>query len=302
MDMAQSDDTQSALSLCLSLCSVITHTFLFPCSFNPISMKLLQSSSTWVLVLLLSVVIAGSVNATIFVGDGTAYSDAVPDGSGFACSFRKIFEHTQTYFAAINIEQWEDGLACGKCVNVWCTDDFCTVKDKKIKMQIVDQCPECKKGDIDMSIPAYRDVTGIWPHRLTVNWEWTSCEDIVDGDLLLSPKDNQNQWYHAFYISNAANAIKNVMLNGKIELSRSQFGFFQFHGELGQGPHTLSIESIDGEKLTATVDTFLKSQDLGVQFQKFTAGLGSGGIVSSVVSSIQRVMRLDGLNEAPSTE
>jgi hypothetical protein len=209
---------------------------------------------------------------SMYVGDGTAYSEAVPDGSGFACSFRKLFKHTKIYFAAINIEQWENGLSCGRCVNVLCTDPFCTVKNKKVKVQIVDQCPECKKGDIDLSIPAYRDVTGRWPHRLTVNWEWTSCEDIVDGDLLLSPKDGQNPWYHAFYLSNAANAIKKVTLNSKIEMSRNQFGFYHFQGELEQGPYTLRIVSIDGEMLTATVDTFLKSKDLGVQFQKFADG------------------------------
>jgi hypothetical protein len=43
-------------------------------------------------------------------------------------------------------------------------------------------------GDVDFSIPVYRDITGMWPHRLTIQWEWSDCSANIDGDIHLSPK------------------------------------------------------------------------------------------------------------------
>ena len=45
-------------------------------------------------------------------------------------------------FAAINSAQWEDGLACGKCVRARCVHKMCTTHEWKI-VRIVDKCPEC---------------------------------------------------------------------------------------------------------------------------------------------------------------
>ena len=44
-----------------------------------------------------------------FTGDGTAYSDAVADGKGFACSYRFLPPVFRTYFAAMNAAQWANG-------------------------------------------------------------------------------------------------------------------------------------------------------------------------------------------------
>ena len=52
-------------------------------------------------------------------------------------------------------------LACTcRCARVRCVDPECRVRGKDVTVMIVDQCPECKKGDLDFSIPAYRDITG----------------------------------------------------------------------------------------------------------------------------------------------
>lgn len=104
----------------------------------------------------------------MFTGDGTAYSDAVDDGTGFACSYRHLADKTKQFFAAINSEQWDNGNACGKCVKAWCVDDFCTVRDTPVTVMIVDKCPECAKGDLDFSFPAYREVGLKIFHRMAI--------------------------------------------------------------------------------------------------------------------------------------
>lgn len=48
--------------------------------------------------------------------------------------------------------------------------------------------PPATAGDVDFSIPVYREITGMWPHRLRVQWEWADCSPMVDGNILLTPK------------------------------------------------------------------------------------------------------------------
>ncbi len=118
-----------------------------------------------------------------FLGHGTAYSTAVPDATAFACSNREIPPKAQKLFAAINSEQWDEGEHCGRCVKVWCQDSFCHNRFQPQILKVYDLCPECSYGDLDLSHEAYELVTGRWPHRLQIGWEFLSreeCNEVFD--------------------------------------------------------------------------------------------------------------------------
>ncbi|PSC67798.1 Expansin 1 [Micractinium conductrix] len=191
--------------------------------------------------------------AGTFSGEGTAFSEAVPGtGAGFACSFRYLNPFFSTNFAAINRPMWDEGHACGKCVTAWCVDDLCPVKGKRVQVQITDLCPECKEGDVDFSIPVYREITGMWPHRLAIQWEWSDCSPQIEGDIIVTPKDGINAQWQAFYFANFRYPLNKVLLNGK-ELQREQFQFWIHSGEL-QTPATFELEAVNGQRVVATVD------------------------------------------------
>ena len=208
-----------------------------------------------------------------FTGQGTAYSSAVPDASKFACSNRQIPSKAKEMFAAINSEQWAEGEECGRCVQVWCEDAFCTTRFKPQILKVYDLCPECAYGDLDLSNEAYEKVTGRWPHRLKIGWKWLSREECNahfdhGKEIRMDLKDSHNPWYRGFYFSMAADLIESVKLDGR-ELTPSQFGFWEdFSGaELGEGPFHLQLTSVAGETVEAVVDDILKpTQWLPVQF------------------------------------
>jgi hypothetical protein len=212
-----------------------------------------------------------------FAGDGTAYSERVQNASHFACSYRKLPEKAKTNFVAINLPQWDQGRACGKCVNVWCTDPFCTTQFEPVKLMVVDQCPECKEGDLDLSIPAYEKVTGRWPHRLKVEWEWSDCGMWFDDDdeIRMDIKDGSNNWWRAFFFSNNRYPIRNVSINGRF-LERQQFNFWTEWGDLGKGPYKIALTASTGETVETTVDDVLqKAQSIGAQFSLRSGSSGS---------------------------
>ncbi|KAL4451678.1 hypothetical protein ABPG75_007340 [Micractinium tetrahymenae] len=200
----------------------------------------------------------------VFSGDGTAYSEAV-DGTGanFACSYRYLNPYFSTNFVAINKAMWDNGNACGKCITAWCVDDRCPVKGKKVTAQVVDLCPECKEGDVDFSIPMYRDVTGSWPNRLSVSWQWTDCSDMVQGDIMITPKDGINPQWQAFYFANAKYPLQAVRLNGQ-DLQRSEFQFWVHAAPLST-PATFEFQAVNGATVSATVNDPLGKNVTGIK-------------------------------------
>eukprot|EP00890_Picochlorum_soloecismus_P003290 jgi/Picsp_1/3962/NSC_01474-R1_carbohydratebinding protein len=216
-----------------------------------------------------------------FEGDGTAYSEEVEDGSNFACSYRTLPDKAKTNFVAINLPQWDEGRACGKCVNVWCTDPFCTTQFEPVKLMVVDLCPECKQGDLDLSIPAYEQVTGRWPHRLKVEWEWSDCGEWFDDDdeIRMDIKDGSNDWWRGFFFSNSRYPLSSVSINGRV-LERQEYNFWTDRGELEKGPYKIALTASTGETIETTVDDVLKmAQSIGAQFS-----LRSGSSVSTTSS------------------
>jgi expansin (peptidoglycan-binding protein) len=116
-----------------------------------------------------------------------------------------------------------------------------------------------------MSIPAYKAVTGLWPDRLKIEWEWTDCGSDMTGNIHWDPKDGSNAQWQACYVSNPAQSLAAVKLDG-VELQRQTFNFWVHSSSLGSAPYNLSFISQNGDTLTTSVSSVLKSQDLGVNF------------------------------------
>lgn len=93
-------------------------------------------------------------------GEATYY-DA--DGSG-ACGFPK---GTDFMVAAMNGAQYSKSV-CGKCVEV-------TGPLGKVTVKIVDLCPGCKRGDLDLSETAFQKIAKLSAGRVKISWHYVPC-------------------------------------------------------------------------------------------------------------------------------
>ncbi|RAW26253.1 hypothetical protein PC110_g17331, partial [Phytophthora cactorum] len=74
-------------------------------------------------VLLLAIPCLVSGSAT-YEGYGTVYTLSSPsDGN---CNFMSWPDDAVTKYAALNTEQWEETMNCGRCAEVSCTDASCS--------------------------------------------------------------------------------------------------------------------------------------------------------------------------------
>ena len=86
----------------------------------------------------------------------------------------KIVLMTSKY-AAINAKQWSKGAWCGACVVARCADKACKAT-APVVVQILDECPECALGDLDFSVPAFKELTGLSPSRVAIEWQFLPGE------------------------------------------------------------------------------------------------------------------------------
>ncbi|KAJ1889605.1 hypothetical protein LPJ66_007945 [Kickxella alabastrina] len=103
-----------------------------------------------------------------FSGDGTYYNPSVGTGS---CG--KLNSDSELV-AAINAPQYgtdanpNNAAVCGKCILV-------KGPNGQVKVTVVDKCPPCKQGDLDLSPAAFEQIAEFDQGRVPITWQFVSC-------------------------------------------------------------------------------------------------------------------------------
>ncbi|KAI0769353.1 RlpA-like double-psi beta-barrel-protein domain-containing protein-containing protein [Trametes elegans] len=100
----------------------------------------------------------GSVNA--FSGDATYYN---PGGNFGACGTRN---QDSELVAALNPTQYSGGSNCGRHINVH-------YQGKTVNAKVVDLCPGCGSGSVDLSPAAFQKLAPLSVGRIKVTWEFS---------------------------------------------------------------------------------------------------------------------------------
>lgn len=169
-------------------------------------------------------------------GEGTYY-DA--DGSG-NCSFDPS---SDLDVGAMNHTDYAASAACGQCVKV-------DGPLGSLVVRIVDQCPECKPGDIDLSAEAFAKIAKPADGRVPISWKVVTCG--YDGPIEYHHKDGTNPYWGAIQIRNSNNAIASVEVKvdgAFVSGERADYNFFIFAGGLGEGPYAIRVTDVYGNVL-----------------------------------------------------
>jgi expansin (peptidoglycan-binding protein) len=95
-----------------------------------------------------------------FEGEATYYDANGTGACGFAAS-------TDFMVAAINDEQYSKAN-CGRCIEV-------TGPLGKVVVRIVDKCPGCSHGDVDLSQTAFGKIAKLADGRVDITWHFVGC-------------------------------------------------------------------------------------------------------------------------------
>jgi expansin len=149
------------------------------------------------------------------------------DGSG-ACSFDPSPGDLDV--AAMDAPEWNGSGACGACVWVPGPKGSVTVR-------IVDLCPECEAGHLDLSQEAFAKIADPSAGNVPITWTVVPCA--VTGDLSYEYKDGTNQWWTAIQVRNSRRLISSLewMSGGSFTpIPRETYNYFVVGSGVGPNP------------------------------------------------------------------
>lgn len=174
---------------------------------------------------------------TTYTGNGTFYAAT---GAG-NCSFDASSDRM---IGAMNKRDYANSAACG---------DFLAVtgpSGKTITIKVVDQCPECKPGDIDLSAEAFATLATPSTGRIRISWHLLS--PTLSGPVSYVYKTGSSKFWCGVQVRNHRNPVRSLELNvnGRWKsLPRADYNYFLSEDGSGCGG-TIRITDIFGHRLT----------------------------------------------------
>jgi expansin (peptidoglycan-binding protein) len=168
------------------------------------------------------------------------YYDA--DGTG-ACSFDPSPQ--DLLVAAMNDDEYDQAAYCGAYVYVSGPKGTVTVR-------IVDLCPGCSAGHLDLSEQAFAKIANLSAGRVAITWQVVSPE--LSGPIAYKFKEGSNQWWSAVQVRNHRNPIAKFeyrLANGQwVSVPRTGYNYFVQSTGMGPGPYTFRVTDSYGNVLS----------------------------------------------------
>jgi expansin (peptidoglycan-binding protein) len=147
--------------------------------------------------------------------------------------------------AAMNAEEYDNAAYCGAYV-------FVTGPKGTVTVRIVDLCPECLAGHLDLSREAFAQIADLPQGRVNITWQVVS--PALTGPIAYHFKDGSNQWWTAVQIRNHRNPIAKLeyLRDGSqwVDVPRTDYNYFvQTNPGMGLGPYSFRVTDSYGNVL-----------------------------------------------------
>jgi expansin (peptidoglycan-binding protein) len=167
------------------------------------------------------------------------YYDATGNG---ACLFGP--SPNDLMVAAMNAEEYGSASYCGAFIHI-------TGPKGTVTVRIVDLCPECLAGHLDLSREAFARIADLPLGRVSITWQVVSPN--LSGPIAYHFKDGSNPWWTAVQVRNHRNPIAKLEYRSSgqwISMPRSSYNYFvQTDPGMGTGPYAFRVTDAYGNIL-----------------------------------------------------
>jgi expansin (peptidoglycan-binding protein) len=175
----------------------------------------------------------------IRTGQATYYDFA--SGAG-ACSFDTTWNDLMV--GAMNTVDYQGSQACGECVSLRGPNGM-------ILIRIVDLCPDCPSGNIDLSPFAFSRIADLSLGKVPITWQVVPCP--MNGPIEYHFKAESSQWWTSLQIRNHRYPILSLEYltsQGTYkQVSRVSYNYFTEGTGMGPGPYTFRVSDVYGHVL-----------------------------------------------------
>jgi expansin (peptidoglycan-binding protein) len=159
--------------------------------------------------------------------------------------------------AAMNGVEYDMASWCGGCVEV-------DGPRGSVVVRIVDSCPGCAAGDLDLSREAFAVIADLPQGRVPITWRAAACD--VTGPVRYRFKEGSNASWIAIQVRNHRYPIARLEAHGGDgawrDFARADYNYFVDTGGLGGGPFAIQITDDRGQTLVDTNVPFAEATEV----------------------------------------
>jgi expansin (peptidoglycan-binding protein) len=187
--------------------------------------------------------LAPPVLAAIGAGSGTATFYDLTSGGG-NCSY--VGPPADGLFVALGPSQYAAGAACGGYLDV-------TGPHGRVRVKIVDQCPECATGHLDLSRTAFARIADPVAGLVSITYRPVTNPSLP-APLSVRVKEGSSRYWLAILVIDHGNPLTAVAARtgsgGWQSLHRTDYNYWLAGSGLGPGPFQVRITDNAGHQVT----------------------------------------------------
>ncbi|HEY6196930.1 MAG TPA: expansin EXLX1 family cellulose-binding protein [Candidatus Eisenbacteria bacterium] len=177
-------------------------------------------------------------------GAGFATSYSYTPGSG-ACSYGDDFG---SFVAAINPTDYAGSEMCGRYLRV-------TGPLGSVNVRIVDLCPTCATGDVDLNAAAFGAIGNPADGRVAITWKTIAAP--VSGNVFLQISTGSNPFFLQLQPRQTRYGVASLEYlgpSGYVTARRETYNYFTVDGSLGVpvplgSPFTVRLTDVNGQQM-----------------------------------------------------
>ena len=149
-------------------------------------------------------------------------------------------------FVALSPSEYDGAAACGGFMTV-------TGPDGSVTVQVIDQCPDCAAGHIDLSEPAFAELAPLSAGLINVHYHFLA-DPPLPGPVTMEVKSGSSQYWLALLADNTGNPLASVQVQtasgGWLSLARASYNYWIAQSGAGSGPFTVRLTDTEGNRVT----------------------------------------------------
>ncbi|MFI7126797.1 expansin EXLX1 family cellulose-binding protein [Nonomuraea sp. NPDC050153] len=150
-------------------------------------------------------------------------------------------------YVALSRAEYRAAAACGGYLTV-------TGPKGSVQVKVVDQCPECSAGHIDLSRKAFARVADPGKGMVGVSYS-PAANPRIGKPLSFRVKEGSSQWWLALLVVDHGNPLTSVEVKSAggtwRKLARADYNYWIAASGAGKGPFAVRVTDTRGHRVTA---------------------------------------------------
>ncbi|KAH9995147.1 RlpA-like double-psi beta-barrel-protein domain-containing protein-containing protein [Xylariaceae sp. FL0662B] len=184
-----------------------------------------------------------SRSSEAITGTSTFYGGNLNGGT---CSFSTYSLPSGIYGTAFSGSAWNSGANCGGCLEVTGPNG------NSIKAMVVDQCPECDEGHLDLFEDAFKALSPSSSDPIVTSYTFVECG--ITSPLVLHAKSGSSQYWFSMQVVNSNERVSalEVSTDGGSTwqaTTRTEYNYFEQSSGFGTATVDIRLTSVSGNTM-----------------------------------------------------